>query len=80
MNTRSDREYTMFVPEQLLGNLREQRPSNKGDLDSSGTRESLLHGGGPACDFIFVLYYVIVVGLRFKRHILYIDLYVYNIT
>jgi hypothetical protein len=40
MNTRSAREYIMFAPAQLLRNWPEQRPSNKGDLDSS------LGGGG----------------------------------
>jgi hypothetical protein len=36
MNTRSVREYTaMFAPTQLLRNWREQRPSNKSDIDSS---------------------------------------------
>jgi hypothetical protein len=31
----------------------------------------VLHGGGPASDFIFVPYSVIVVGLRFKWCTLY---------
>jgi hypothetical protein len=35
----STREYTMFAPAQLLRNWRVQRPSNKGDLDSSVTTE-----------------------------------------
>jgi hypothetical protein len=35
MNTRSAREYNMFAPAQILRNRLEQRPSNKGDLDSS---------------------------------------------
>jgi hypothetical protein len=39
MNARSAREHTMFAPAQLLRNWREQRPSNKGDLGSSVTRE-----------------------------------------
>jgi hypothetical protein len=39
MNTRSAREYTMFEPAQLLRNWREQRPINKGDLDSNVVRE-----------------------------------------
>jgi hypothetical protein len=30
-------EYAMFAPAQILCNLREQRPSNQGDLDSSVT-------------------------------------------
>jgi hypothetical protein len=60
------REYTMFVPTQLLRSWREQRPSNKSDLDSSVMGEDwrVLHGGGPASD-IFIPYYV-VVCLRFK--------------
>jgi hypothetical protein len=33
MNTRPAREYTMFVPTQLFGKWREQRPRNQGDLD-----------------------------------------------
>jgi hypothetical protein len=37
MNTRSVREHSMLVLEQLLRNWREQRPSNQGDLDSSVT-------------------------------------------
>jgi hypothetical protein len=39
MNTHSAREYTMFASAQFLRNWREQRPSNKGDLDSSVTGE-----------------------------------------
>jgi hypothetical protein len=38
-STRSDREYTMFAPAQLLRIWREQRLSNNGDLDSSVTEE-----------------------------------------
>jgi hypothetical protein len=42
----------------FLSNWREQRPSNKGDLDSSVTEgggvQSLLNGGEPASDLIFV--------------------------
>jgi hypothetical protein len=37
MNTRSALEFTMFAPAHLLRNWREQRLSNKGDLDSSVT-------------------------------------------
>jgi hypothetical protein len=33
---------------------------------------NLLHEGGPASGFIFVLQYVIVIGLRFKSYTLYI--------
>jgi hypothetical protein len=40
MNTRSDREYTKFVPTQLLRNLLEQRPSNEVDLDYSVTGDT----------------------------------------
>jgi hypothetical protein len=36
MNTRSAREYTIFAPARLLC-WHEQRPSNKGDFDSSVT-------------------------------------------
>jgi hypothetical protein len=39
---------------------------------SRGGSESLLHGDGPASDFICVPYYVTFVGLRFKWDILYI--------
>jgi hypothetical protein len=56
----------MFAPAQLLRIWREQRPSNQGDLDSSATWETLLHGGGSASDFSFVPQYVIVLGVRFK--------------
>jgi hypothetical protein len=35
MNTRSARERNMFAPTLLSRNWREQRPSNKGDLESS---------------------------------------------
>jgi hypothetical protein len=63
MNTRSAREYTMLAPAQILRNLRDQRPSNQGDLDSSVTGEV---GGGPTSDFIFVPFHMIVVGLNFK--------------
>jgi hypothetical protein len=55
MNTRSAREYTMFATAQPM---REQRPSNEGDLGSSVTGEVgtvYYTGGGPASDFIFVL-------------------------
>jgi hypothetical protein len=38
-NTRSAREYTTFAPAQLLRNWREQRPSNRGDIDSTVTVE-----------------------------------------
>jgi hypothetical protein len=55
---------TPKTPAQLLRNWHEQRPSNKGDLDSSltgGGWENLLHGGGPAAsDFIFVPYAIVV--------------------
>jgi hypothetical protein len=34
MNTFSAREYTIFVPAQLLRNWREQRPGSQGKLDS----------------------------------------------
>jgi hypothetical protein len=46
MNTRSIREHNMFVPTRLLRSWREQRPSNKGDLDMSngGGRKGVLHG------------------------------------
>jgi hypothetical protein len=40
MNTRSAREYTMFVPAHLLRNWRERRSSNQSDLDSSVTRKA----------------------------------------
>jgi hypothetical protein len=33
------REYTLFVPAELLHNLREQRPSNQGELNLSVTGE-----------------------------------------
>jgi hypothetical protein len=55
MNTRSAREYTMFAPAQLLRNWREQRPSNKGDLDSSVTGrmgESLTRGWTCFCTVV----------------------------
>jgi hypothetical protein len=57
----------MFVPAQLLRKC-EQRPSNKGDLDSSVTEEVdrvYYVGGGPACDVIFVPQYVIVFRIAF---------------
>jgi hypothetical protein len=56
MNTRSAREYTIFAPAQLLRIWREQRPSNKDDLDSNVTgdvSESLLYRDGPASGLIF---------------------------
>jgi hypothetical protein len=37
INTCSAREYTMFAPEHILRNWREQRPSSKADLDPSVT-------------------------------------------
>jgi hypothetical protein len=40
MNTRSAREYTMLSPAQLLRKWGDQRPINKGDLDSSVTGEA----------------------------------------
>jgi hypothetical protein len=55
--TRFGGEYTMSSCARLLRNLREQWPSNNGDRDSSVTGriwKSLLHGGGPALEFIFV--------------------------
>jgi hypothetical protein len=44
------------------------------DLDSSlrGEASRVLHGDGPICHFVFVPFYVIVIGLRFKWYILYI--------
>jgi hypothetical protein len=39
MKTRSAQEYTMFPHAQVLRNWRQQRPSNKGELDSSVTGE-----------------------------------------
>jgi hypothetical protein len=50
-------EYTMFPSTQLWRNLREQRPNNQGELDSSVTGEDgrVLHRGWPDSDFIFVL-------------------------
>jgi hypothetical protein len=65
----------MFAPVHVLRNRREQRPSKKGDLDSSVTREveDLLHGGGLAPGFIFVQQNATVVGLRFKWYSLYIS-------
>jgi hypothetical protein len=74
MNTRSARENTIFEPAQVLRNWREHRPSNQGDLDSCHGEgwKSLLHGGGPASDFIFVPKYVTVVGLRYKLYALHV--------
>jgi hypothetical protein len=69
MNTRSAREYIVFTPARLLRNWSYQRPSSKGGLDSSVTVEVgrvYYTGGGAASDLIFVPYYLIVVGLRFK--------------
>jgi hypothetical protein len=44
-----------------------QQPSNQGDLKcQGGSWENVLHEDGPASDFIFVLWYVTVVGLHFK--------------
>jgi hypothetical protein len=49
------REYSMFVPAQLLRIWREQRPSNQGELEYHGVGwESLLHGDGLASGLIFV--------------------------
>jgi hypothetical protein len=70
MNTRSAREYTMFAPAKLFRKWREQRPSNRGDLDPE-RHGGGWDGGGSASGFIFVPYYVTVVGLRFKWHTLY---------
>jgi hypothetical protein len=39
MNTRSAREYAMFAAAQFLRKWCEQRPSNRGDLDSSVTED-----------------------------------------
>jgi hypothetical protein len=76
MDTRSAREHTMFAPAQFLRSWREKRPSNKDDLESSVKEEvgRVLHGGGPASDFIFVPLYVIVVGLHFKWRTVYLPL------
>jgi hypothetical protein len=71
MSTRSARECTIFAPAQHLRNLREQRPSNKSDIDSIVMGKGrVLHGGEPACGLILVPQHVIVVGLRFKCYIL----------
>jgi hypothetical protein len=35
----SAREYAMFAPAEFLGNWREMRPSNEGNLDSNITGE-----------------------------------------
>jgi hypothetical protein len=58
MNTHYAREYTIFACAHFLRKWHEQQPSNQGDLVSSvmgGGWEGLLHKGGPASDFIFVL-------------------------
>jgi hypothetical protein len=59
MNRRSAREYTMFVPLQLVRNLRERRPSSWGDLDSTvmegGLEESFTWG------WIYFLFYFCIV-------------------
>jgi hypothetical protein len=50
-------EHTMFGPAQLLRTWREQRPSNKGDLNSNVTREIgrvFYTGVHPISDFVFV--------------------------
>lgn len=46
-------QFSVFTPAQLLCNWHEQRPSNEGDLDSSGTERLSRHGA----DFIFFLSY-----------------------
>jgi hypothetical protein len=72
MCTCSAREYTMFTPAHLLCDWYEQWPSNQGDLDLCHGKgwESLLHGGGPASDFIFILQCIIIFGLHFKWYTL----------
>jgi hypothetical protein len=74
MNTRSAREYTMFAPAPILRNWLEQRPSNMGDLGWSIRGEVMTvycTGGGPIFYFIFVPWYVTVLGLRFEWYTLY---------
>lgn len=44
-----DVHFSAFTPAQLLCNWHEQRPSNEGDLDSSGTERL----GRSGADFIF---------------------------
>jgi hypothetical protein len=47
----------MFAPAQLLRNWHEQRPSNKGDFDSSVPEDrvgEIFIRGGTVPDFIFV--------------------------
>jgi hypothetical protein len=73
MNTHSAREYTMFAPAQFLRNWREQRPSNQDALGSSVMRQigRFYHaGGGRASDFIFMSFFMSIVGLHFKWHTL----------
>lgn len=60
-------QFSAFTPAKLLCNWHEQRPSNEGDLDSSGTERL----GRPGADFIFLILYVIVSGLRCKWNVLY---------
>jgi hypothetical protein len=59
MNVSSVREYTIFAHAQLLRNSRVQRPRNKGIPDCPH-KDSLLHGGGPASDFIPIQQHVTV--------------------
>jgi hypothetical protein len=63
----------MFVPVQFLRNWREQRPSNKGDLDWIVTGEAgrVYYRGWTCFWFHFIPQHVIVVGLRFKWCALY---------
>jgi hypothetical protein len=62
MNIHSAYENIMFAPAELLCDWQEQWPSNYGDLDLSVMEGGVGPACGPASDFIFIPWYVIVVG------------------
>lgn len=63
----------MFTPAQLLRKCSEQRPSNKGDPDSS-VKDDVGCWGGSGSDLIFLSLYVIIAELRFEWHTLYLPI------
>jgi hypothetical protein len=60
----SARECIMFGPARLLRSWFEHRPSNNDELNYcyGGGWKNPLHGDVPACDFMFVLQYLIFVA------------------
>jgi hypothetical protein len=70
MNKLPASEYTTFVSAQLLRNWREQRPSNKGNLDSRITVKigTIYY---TEVGLLLISFFTVVLGLLFKWYALY---------